>query len=153
MRCESSRSRTTRWFIAAALGALAAPAAAQSMTSQEFRGPYEPSFTIGLGGVVNRFDSSLRLDGSIVATITLISRRQESRGQEQNASHPTEPVGDLPEPLIALLLAWLDRLSLNESCSRSRDVQSAFSESCRRHRPLLKTSCNSNIPEGLKFRN
>lgn len=64
MRCESGRSRTTRWIIAAALGAVAGPAAAQSMMSQEFRSPYEPSFTIGLGGVVNRFDTSLRLDGS-----------------------------------------------------------------------------------------
>ena len=55
MRCKS--------LVAAILAAIALPVAAQSMMSQEFRGPYEPSFTIGLGGVVNRFDTSLRLDG------------------------------------------------------------------------------------------
>lgn len=48
--------------VLAALAAAALPAAAQ-MSSGSFAGPYDPTITVTLGGVVNKFDTSLRLDG------------------------------------------------------------------------------------------
>ncbi len=44
-----------------ALGATASQAA--DWMSQDFMKPYEDTLTIGLGGIVNQFDTSLRLDG------------------------------------------------------------------------------------------
>ncbi|HEY2629797.1 MAG TPA: hypothetical protein VGI57_11760 [Usitatibacter sp.] len=42
-----------------------APAAfAADFMSQDFIKPYDETFSIGLGGIVNQFDTSLRLDGS-----------------------------------------------------------------------------------------
>ncbi|HEX4762973.1 MAG TPA: hypothetical protein VFU92_01500 [Usitatibacter sp.] len=48
--------------LVAAVAAAALPAAAQ-MSSQNFAGPYDPTISVTLGGVVNRFDTSVRLDG------------------------------------------------------------------------------------------
>jgi len=50
--------------LGAAALALAGPAYAQDWTSQDFIKPYDETVTIGLGGIVNQFDTSLRLDGS-----------------------------------------------------------------------------------------
>ena len=48
--------------LVAAVAAAALPAGAQ-MASGQFAGPYDPTVTVTLGGVVNRFDTSVRLDG------------------------------------------------------------------------------------------
>jgi len=46
----------------ASLAAAGLPAAAQMM-SHDFARPYDPTVSVQLGGVVNRFDTSVRLDG------------------------------------------------------------------------------------------
>lgn len=48
---------------AAALILGAPPALAQDWTSQNFMKPYEETVQINLGGIVNQFDTNLRLDG------------------------------------------------------------------------------------------
>src|SRR4029079_8918278 len=48
--------------LVAAVAAAGLPAAGQ-MSSQNFAGPYDPTISVTLGGVVNRFDTSVRLDG------------------------------------------------------------------------------------------
>jgi hypothetical protein len=56
-------ARFSSRILVIAVAAAALPAAGQGMTSQDFFRPYDPTVSIGLGGVVNRFDTSLRLDG------------------------------------------------------------------------------------------
>jgi hypothetical protein len=48
--------------LVAAIAAVALPAGAQ-MSSGNFAGPYDPTISVTLGGVVNKFDTSVRLDG------------------------------------------------------------------------------------------
>ena len=65
MKRQPRKPRQVRRAIlaAAVLGAAATPVFAQDATSQ-FISPYDQTLTIGLGGIVNRFDTSLRLDGN-----------------------------------------------------------------------------------------
>jgi hypothetical protein len=56
-------ARLAHHALLAALVAAALPAAGQGMTSQDLFGPYDPTVSLDLGGVVNRFDTSVRLDG------------------------------------------------------------------------------------------
>jgi len=47
-----------------AVAAVALPAAAQDFWSQNFIKPYDETFSLGLGGILNQFDTSVRLDGT-----------------------------------------------------------------------------------------
>src|SRR5437868_10036981 len=62
MKNASLPARIASRALVASLAAAAFPAAAQMM-SQDFARPYDPTVSITLGGVVNRFDTSVRLDG------------------------------------------------------------------------------------------
>jgi hypothetical protein len=58
--------RRVSLFAAAAVAALAQPALAQGLMSQDFIAPGDEKFVLRLGGILNQFDTSLRLDGQTV---------------------------------------------------------------------------------------
>jgi len=66
--------------------ALAGPAFAQDWMSQDFIKPYDETVTIGLGGIVNQFDTSLRLDGSGNNTSHGTDINLENNGLKKNLS-------------------------------------------------------------------
>jgi hypothetical protein len=63
MRSAFRRSRRAL-ILAAAVAAASQPAVAQDFLSQQFVAPSDEVFVINLGGIVNQFDTTLRLDGS-----------------------------------------------------------------------------------------
>ena len=82
MRSASRRS-CRALVLAAAVAAASQPAGAQDFMSQQFVAPSDEVFVIYLGGIVNQFDTSLRLDG---ATRPGTPINLENNGADDSAS-------------------------------------------------------------------
>lgn len=65
------------------LAAATSPACAQGFTSQQFVAPSDEVFVMDLGGIVNRFDTKLRLDGQTSKGTDI---NFENNGMEKNLS-------------------------------------------------------------------
>jgi hypothetical protein len=82
MRSASRRSRRSQ-VLAAAIAAASLPAVGQDFLSQQFVAPSDEVFVVYLGGIVNQFDTTLRLDGT-AQTGTPIN--MENNGADDSAS-------------------------------------------------------------------